>query len=114
MKDEEMAEELVKRNVCGHCNRCQSHGYIGCDIYRYSKDGFLAGLKAGRPQWHDLRKDPNDLPKEDRYYLIYTVLGNYYVSKHHHNTNYWIGIQNQFVSIKQVIAWCEIPTFDKE
>lgn len=77
-------------------------------------DIYLAGLKAGRPQWHDLRKDPNDLPKEDRYYLIYTVLGNYYVSKHHHNTNYWIGIQNQFVSIKQVIAWCEIPTFEKE
>ena len=25
---------------------------------------FLAGLKADRQQWHDLRKDPNDLPKE--------------------------------------------------
>ena len=32
---------------------------------------FLAGLKAGRPQWHDLRKDPNDLPKEDVYVYLW-------------------------------------------
>ena len=115
MTDEEMAEQFAD-NISGLELTCsllaakdKSHAYR---LGRY--EGFLAGLKAGRPQWHDLRKDPNDLPKEDRYYLIYTVLGNYYVSKHHHNTNYWIGIQNQFVSIKQVIAWCEIPTFDKE
>ena len=69
MKDEEMAEEIVKRNVCGDCNKCQSHGYIGCDIYRYSKDSFLAGLKAGRPQWHKVAD--GDLPKESGRYLVY-------------------------------------------
>lgn len=26
------------------------------------EEAYLAGLKAGRPQWHDLRKDQNDLP----------------------------------------------------
>lgn len=76
------------------------------------KDGFLAGLKAGRPKWHKVAD--GDLPKEDRYYLIYTDRGNYYVSKHHCNTNYWIGIQNQYVSIKSVIAWCEIPKYIEE
>lgn len=40
------AEETVKRNVCGDCDKCQSHGYIGCDIYEYSKDSFIAGAKA--------------------------------------------------------------------
>ena len=108
MTDEEKAEEYAEEYFGKKTELVEVWKLKSC------KDNFLAGLKAGRPQWHDLRKDPNDLPKEDRYYLIYTVLGNYYVSKHHHNTNYWIGIQNQFVSIKQVIAWCEIPTFDKE
>ena len=108
MKDEEMAEE----SLISYRKEPKWAGKMFMqDENTCYKDGFLAGLKAGRPQWHT---DPNDLPKEDRYYLIYTVLGNYYVSKHHHNTNYWIGIQNQFVSIKQVIAWCEIPKFDKE
>ena len=26
------------------------------------KEAYLAGFKAGYTQWHDLRKDPNDLP----------------------------------------------------
>jgi hypothetical protein len=43
---EKKAEETVKRNVCGDCNKCQSHGYIGCDVYKYSKDSFIAGAKA--------------------------------------------------------------------
>ena len=38
------------------------------------EESFLAGLKAGRPQWHDLRKDPNDLPKEDMYKAIIITL----------------------------------------
>ena len=64
------------------------------------KYGFLAGLKAGRPKWHKVAD--GDFPEEDKYYLIYTDRGNYYVSKYHCNTNYWIGIQNQYVSIKNV------------
>ena len=113
MKDEEMAEELVKRNVCGHCNRCQSHGYIGCDIYRYSKDSFLTGLKASRPQWHDLREDPNDLP--DNGILVLCI------------DKVWTGqtfttilrcCDGVFIDDNEtpydVIAWCEIPTYDKE
>lgn len=43
---EEKAEKTVKRYVCGDCNKCQSHGYIGCDVYKYSKDSFIAGAKA--------------------------------------------------------------------
>ena len=29
---------------------------------RAIEQAYLAGLKEGRPQWHDLRKDQNDLP----------------------------------------------------
>ena len=114
MKDEEMAEELVKRNVCGHCNRCQSHGYIGCDIYRYSKDSFLAGLNAGRPQWHDLRKDPNDLPKECKNVLCFVWQGEGYYCVGHiikggdNSARWWASNKSEQLN---VIAWCEIPQF---
>ena len=99
MKDEEMAEEYANFQVgCGD-------GYYEWDDV---KDGFLAGLKAGRPQWHDLRKDPNDLPKDDRYVLIATqkrvYLGFYDCCWFSHETD----------GIGEVYAWCEIPTFDKE
>lgn len=108
MKDEEMAEEYAD-NISGLELTCsllsakdKNHAYR---LGRY--DGFLAGLKAGRPQWHDLRKDKNDLPKDER----------------------WVGNQNGYpcyfdktkkqwftaeIKYTYVYAWCEIPTFDKE
>ena len=105
MTDEEMlAEEYVKSVIDVNA--------FDWKIVREIGLAFLAGLKAGRPKWHKVAD--GDLPKNDRYYLVYTDRGNYYVSKHHCNTNYWIGIQNQYVSIKNVIAWCEIPQYTEE
>ena len=83
------------------------------------KYGFLAGLKAGRPQWHDLRKNPNDLPKDDENFMCMLENGyriecycdptskRWYDNYFHHDTEY-----GYYQS--KVIAWCEIPTFDKE
>ena len=54
MTDEELAEEFA------------SNGYaLGCtkSSFEIAKKSFLAGLKVGREtKWHDLKKDPNDLP----------------------------------------------------
>ena len=58
MKDEEMAEEYANGYATPDLE-CSFRAHM----FEASKDGFLAGLKAGIPQWHDLRKDPNDLPK---------------------------------------------------
>lgn len=62
MKDEEMAKKWVEDNKYGINEYCLSTEDFG-------EHGFLAGLKAGRPQWHDLQKDENDLPKEEKQYL---------------------------------------------
>ena len=108
MTDEEMAEEYTAKNGFGSdCNNLTSY-----DANKEIEQAFLAGLKAGRPQWHDLRKTPDDLPKEDKYYLIVTKLNNYYISRFRGTC--WIGKCNAYVSEDMVIAWCEIPTFDKE
>ena len=72
------------------------------------EEAYLAGLKAGRPQWHDLRKDPNDLPKEDCEIITLHENGNKNIQKWK-NGNWTNAI------VIPVIAWCEIPTFtDKE
>lgn len=81
---------------------------------KYFEKTFLAGLKAGRPQWHDLRKDPNDLPKKN---------GEYFCKVNSHWEKYGVkhftlqpyGYNRQWEGQGySVIAWCEIPTFDKE
>jgi len=102
MKDEEMAEEWVKKN---------NYPYSKCShIEKKIKDSFLAGLKAGRPQWHDLRKDPNDLPKDNNEVLVY-MWDSYYIG--YFNLDSW-HFENFSEGKEQADAWCEIPTFEKE
>jgi hypothetical protein len=109
MKDEEMAEQFAD-NISGLELTCsllsakdKSHAYR---LGRY--DGFLAGLKAGRPQWHILAEEPDVLP-EDTYDVLdqagYKVHYNFF-------QNVWMNEKDEID--EHVIAWCEIPTFDKE
>lgn len=116
MKDEKLAEEeyckwcKLRMEQClwawRNTNGLNEPNEKNCSCKEVP--AFLAGLKAGRPQWHDLRKDENDLPKDDRYVLIATqkrvYLGFYDCCWFSHETD----------DIGEVYAWCEIPTFDKE
>lgn len=80
-------------------------------------EAFLAGLKAGRPQWHNLRENPNDLPEKmglgsREVYVAYkdgvTDFAYYRFDK-----NIWERSEDDEQAVG-VIAWCELPTFDKE
>lgn len=111
MKDEEMAEEYLQSIEGDDC--------VIITDREERKQAFLAGLKAGRPQWHDLRKDKNDLPEAHCKNWVFAVYdggilwcrarrekcvdGVYWVNSYHH-------------IIENVVMWAkiEIPTFDKE
>ena len=118
MKDEEMADE----SLISYRKEPKWAGKIFMqDENTCYKDGFLAGLKAGRPQWHDLRKDPNDLPKE--YDIIRKAFGIYEEEKAKHIVQNECGERvfcfsgtwyHEKGGEAHPIAWCEIPTFDKE
>lgn len=77
-------------------------------------DAYIAGAKENSIQWHDLRKDPNDLPKEDCEVFaitesdgsLYEGFENYYLDK----TDTFDG----WGTCQKVIAWCEIPKFEEE
>ena len=71
-----------------------------------------AGLKAGRPQWHDLEKEPTDLPK-DNHNVWCKALDHYGEGWYDKDTNTWTLIYRGY-HLHCIEAWCEIPTFDKE
>ena len=99
--------------------KCEVYGngddfWVDDEIKKFCLMGYEQGLKAGRPQWHDLRKDPNDLPKKN---------GEYFCKVNSHWEKYGVkhftlqpyGYNRQWEGQGySVIAWCEIPTFDKE
>ena len=72
--------------------------------------GYIAGATENGIQWHDLRKDPNDLPKR---------MGNVVQNQDGDKVTYdyrlkkwrWLdGCDNGL----EMIAWCEIQQFNSE
>ena len=59
--------------------------------------------------WHDLRKNPNDLPEDFRVVLVIVTIGNTRdIVKVTHTNFAWIG---NVLHGSKVIAWMEIPEF---
>ena len=124
MKDEEMAEKYKesKRHKCFRADV----GKIQIEYEAYLnnlKDGFLAGLKAGRPQWHKLSEK---YPEADKLVRVRLLSGMEHICEtcYYEPTEDEIGygkliinfyeLNGEWVDDNEVIAWCEIPTFDKE
>ena len=61
MKDEELAEEY-RKELKSKFFLSEPQLDLACQGY---KDGFLAGLKAGRPQWHYLTERPERFTTKD-------------------------------------------------
>ena len=113
MKDEEMAEQFAN-NINGLDLTCsllsakdKSHAYR---LGRY--DGFLAGLKAGRPQWHKVAD--GDLPEVDNRIVLCVCVNGYIDGKR----NYTLKLltRKEFPLFQPVYAWKEIvlPELPKE
>lgn len=112
MTDEELAEEYANIHThyeVGKREDGTEYAKKVCDIT--IQQAFLAGLKAGRPQWHDLEKDPEDLPNEPNEKM--RVNETWVYVKFYDNT-YGIVDKSALKNYKGAIAWCELPTFDKE
>ena len=72
-------------------------------------------FNAGRPQWHDLRKDPNDLPKKDESSTSITVLNQDQEKVYYdYDIEYWRYDDEELHITKPPIAWCEIPKYTEE
>ena len=94
MTDIERAEEFANNGYALGCTKSP---------FEAAKEGFLAGLKAGKQEkWHDLRKNPYDLPTEIGEYWCKWDDGTYCT------VHYFGECFGDYV-----IAWCEIPKFEE-
>lgn len=81
------------------------------------KTGFQDGYNKAN-EWHDLRKDPNDLPNNGRRVLVKDKSRREYdvacLCRSKGNSDFWS--YERFisrVSDNYVIAWCELPKFEE-
>lgn len=107
MTDEEMAEEYLKEKLE---ERKDKFVFELPEVYITDvKQAFLAGLKAGRPQWHKVAD--GDLPKIGKPCFVYLANDSVIIARLREDNVWTTDGHNAF---ENVIAWCEIPTFDKE
>lgn len=99
MTDKELAEEFANNGYALGCTKSS---------FEAAKEGFLAGLKAARKaMWHDLRKNPNDLPE-----IYMGVLNQNGMNvMYDYTKKVWRNDDADEYICDDPIAWCEIPIF---
>ena len=73
---------------------------------------YMQGATENGIQWHDLRKDPKDLPNDDR--IVYVASLSPYEAKENvfdYMFDSWLGDDWFYNAVNDVIAWCENPQF---
>ena len=112
-----MTEELVKKFekwlrkyiLCNNCKKKCTCIQLNAYCEEQVKQAYIAGATENGVQWHDLRKDPNDLPKENELYLVFG-----YTNKREkfYELDVFDPKEGEFLGCGEyVYAWCEIPTF---
>ena len=97
--------------------KCEVYGngddfWVDDEIKKFCLMGYELGLKVGRPQWHDLRKDPTDLPPKmvsNHNFSIEVLSDKGELVRYNFHYCKWF-----YWRSGEPIAWCELPTFDKE
>jgi len=127
-------QRIKKENPCVFCVRsdggCQFKGNK-CDstslkmyyernhleIESILKDIYIKELEKEKVIWHDLRKNPKDLPPKDVGSFSTFVITNkgigYYVDCQNKWFVYW-NVTGSYECSTEVVAWCELPKFEVE
>lgn len=127
MTDEEKAEEILQTKGCNtFCAK-------GCGYTEKVIELIAIGLAEGRKEkWHNLRKNPNDLPKCTENEQVIFYVQEYYKGIEKYINHYCLGFYKKsfmnddvklFVerskgyecehSTEDVLFWCELPKFEE-
>lgn len=125
MTDEEIAEEYIRtdgtngemvwKKILKEFPKCitvdskESKKRLAELLCEYTKVVYLDGMAEGKPKWHDLREDPNDLPKENGEYWCKLSNGLYLECTYDYELEFWFGKTQ-----RKIIAWCEFPKFKEK
>lgn len=146
MTEEQIEKETKSYGVdlCAYCRECDNGEEKPCQHKIDAMHGYKDGLKAGyhegfkdcakaklnvttisdcpiKYEWHDLRKNPKDLPTEDcKDYLAIglddTEPSIYmYLAGDDETEGQWEWEPRRIACLSndQIKAWCEIPTFEE-
>lgn len=107
-KAEKYAEELIKHKMAKH------DIFVKEEAKKEIMDIYIAGAKENGAVWHDLRKNPKDLPRDNRDVYIATL--SFYEEKENafeYGFDSWNGEEWFITAASDVVAWRETPIFEE-
>lgn len=125
MENKEAIQRIRKRICCQYPVQqfCNDNCMNGVDQCEFSL-AISALEKAEKYKWHDLRKDPEDLPKEGKYGFSDPVLAydwaDYGVCRYDFKKNKWytrdLNLRDEDDSCysPDIVAWRQIDPFEEE
>ena len=111
-----MTDEKLKELAKMECAKLlkSEKGYNGLSFQEFWAEGMKYGLAEGKPKWHDLRENPNDLPKRENERFSWSItVTNQLGEACHYNYGKLCWETPLFTGIDEVIAWCELPKFEE-
>ena len=110
-KAENFIIDRYKLNECYRDDNEETRAYMRMDVHlQYEEEYqlYLAGATENSVQWHDLRKDPNDVPKRNG-----NVVQNQDGDKvtYDYRQKQWRWTDGGTDGLK-MIAWCEVPRLE--
>ncbi len=110
------AIKRIERNICNHIDWCYGMDCENCEV----ELAIISLVKADIYRWHDLRKNPDDLPEADgnsesEYVLVKVPVNagcfewnHFGLAYYSHNTKMWSTYG------QNVFAWRYIEPFEEE
>lgn len=107
MTEEEKAEEYTNNRDC-YVYDCEGNGI---DITGNLRQAHLDGIAEGRKEkWHDLRKNPDDLPKHSGLYCVQCGEVREYVKEE--KSWFTVHFEPCMNRTEETYLWCELPKFE--
>lgn len=105
-------EEMAEESLISYRKEPKWEGKIFMQDENTSyKDGFLAGLEAGKPKWHKVTDGDYPPCKEDNYTInVLTDRGD--IAYYNYDLDYWVA-EPSSAEIDPPISWCEIPKYEE-
>jgi hypothetical protein len=73
-----------------------------------------AYIEGSKSKWHDLRKNPGDLPSPHKEYLSkVVVINNGMEAYYDHNNGQWYDAISDWLVDEEVLAWCDYPKYEE-
>lgn len=108
---ERKAEEYIENILCKNYDNDGTSLFTEEDMV----NAVLYGLAEGKPKWHELRKNPEDLPKETGHYLTDDGEYIYDADRKKWRTLTCMACWDfHWLDDEDVIAWTELPKFEEE